>query len=320
MENMPKMDELLIQRAAQALKEGNLVAFPTETVYGLGADATNLQAIKKVYAIKNRPDNHPLIVHISSLKQLQNWAIDIPEYAKKLAIDFWPGPLTLILIRSSLAKDFVTGSQISVGLRIPAHKIAQLLLTKFEKIGGYGIAAPSANRFGAVSPTSAGAVAEELGDLFTSSDLILDGGNCNVGIESTIVDCTGNFPKVLRPGYITTEMIEQSTKLEVVTRGVENSVRVSGSFKSHYSPSAKVVLKGSAKIGDGFIALAFQPTPVGAIRLAAPKNVEDFARELYSAFRAADQLHLRKIVVLEPVGEGLAAAIRDRLIKAAHGK
>jgi len=320
MENVPKMDELLIQRAAQALKEGNLVAFPTETVYGLGADATNLQAIKKVYAIKNRPDNHPLIVHISSLKQLQNWAIDIPEYAKKLAIDFWPGPLTLILIRSSLAKDFVTGNQISVGLRVPAHKIAQLLLIKFEKIGGYGIAAPSANKFGAVSPTSADAVTEELGDLFNSSDLILDGGNCNVGIESTIVDCTGNFPKVLRPGFITTEMIEQSTKLEVATRDLESSVRVSGSFKSHYSPSAKVVLKESAEIGDGFIALAFQPTPAGAIRLAAPKNVEDFARELYSAFRAADQLHLLKIVVLEPVGEGLAAAIRDRLTKAAHGK
>lgn len=319
MENMPEMEELLIQRGAQALKEGNLVAFPTETVYGLGADATNSQAVKKVYAIKNRPANHPLIVHISSLKQLQNWAIDIPEYARKLAIDFWPGPLTLILIRSSLAKDFVTGSQISVGLRVPAHKIAQSLLKKFEKIGGYGIAAPSANKFGAVSPTSAGAVAQELGDLFTSSDLLLDGGNCDVGIESTIVDCTGNFPKVLRPGVITTDMIEQSTELKVSTRGLESSERVSGSFKTHYSPSAKVVLNKSAQIGDGFIALAFQPTPVGAIRLAAPKNVEDFAREIYSAFRSADQLRLRKIVVLEPAGEGVAAAIRDRLTKAAYG-
>lgn len=320
MENIPEVEEPLIQRAAQALKDGNLVAFPTETVYGLGADATNLGSIKKIYAIKRRPSNHPLIVHISSLKQIQNWAIDIPEYAKTLAIDFWPGPLTLILNRSSLAKDFVTGGQTSVGLRIPAHKVAQSLLIEFEMIGGYGIAAPSANKFGAVSPTSAGAVAQELGELFTSKDLILDGGNCKVGIESTIVECTGSFPKILRPGLITTDMIEQSTKLEVVISDSEHNTRVSGNFKSHYSPSTKVVLQGSAQFGDGFIALALQPTPLGAIRLAAPESIEDYARDLYSAFRTADQLRLRKIVVLAPDGDGLAAAIRDRLMKAAHGK
>ena len=199
-----------IKDAAAALIKGDLIAFPTETVYGLGADATNEDAIARNYKVKGRPVGHPLIVHISSIVNLDKWAKDIPEYALKLARAFWPGPMTLILPRTDLAKDFITGGQDNVGIRIPSHTIALALLIEFEYQGGLGVAAPSANRFGAVSPTTATAVEIELADFLSEKDQILDGGPCLVGVESTIIDCTQNKPSLLRPGAVTKEMIEDT--------------------------------------------------------------------------------------------------------------
>ncbi len=200
-----------LDQAARALLSGSLIAFPTETVYGLGADATNAQAVARIYEVKGRPTDHPLIVHIPGLDSLETWTSDFPRYAISLARDFWPGPMTLVLPRSDIARDFITGGQDTVGLRVPAHPLALGLLHAFKKIGGLGIAAPSANRFGQVSPTTAQAVEEEIGQYLSPVDFILDGGSALVGVESTIIDCTGDSPGLLRHGAITKEMIEEST-------------------------------------------------------------------------------------------------------------
>ena len=309
-----------IKNAAKALKDGHLVAFPTETVYGLGADATNEKAVSRVYSVKGRPTNHPLIVHISSINQLGKWAIDIPKYAIKLAEEFWPGPMTLILKRSELAKDFITGGQHNIGLRVPNQPVALSLISEFESLGGLGIAAPSANRFGAVSPTTAGAVEEELGSFLKLEDLILDGGSSEVGVESSIIDCTKDHPFALRPGAITNEMVENTTGFKVQINQDKVEIRASGLLESHYSPKAKVVVDETAEPGDGFIALANIPTPTGVIRLASPKNIEEYARDLYGALRAGDQKGLEKIKIIQPEGDGLALAIRDRSGKAASSK
>jgi L-threonylcarbamoyladenylate synthase len=306
-------------RAAQVLKSGALVAFPTETVYGLGADATNPAAVARIYQVKGRPADHPLIVHLSEVHDISDWSEDIPDYAIALARNFWPGPMTLILKRSALAQDFITGAQDTVGVRVPNHPVALSLLAEFKKLGGKGIAAPSANRFGHVSPTTAAAVQEEIGAYLSADDLILDGGPAQVGLESTIIDCTGDVPKILRPGAITEEMIEHSTGLDVLDAdGV--SIRVSGSLESHYSPKAKVVLDQSPLAGQGFIAMADVATAVGVIRLAAPTTHDEFARVLYSALRAADEQGLNTVVVAQPVGNGIAIAIRDRLMRASRGR
>ena len=201
--------------AAANLARGALVAFPTETVYGLGADACNSAAVARVYSVKTRPSDHPVIVHIASMDRMGDWADDVPMYAIALARDFWPGPMTLVLKRSALAGDFITGGQDTVGVRVPDHVVALALLEAFENIGGKGVAAPSANRFGHVSPTTAVAVSEEIGEYLESTDLIIDGGACSVGVESTIIDCTGDLPRILRPGAITVAMIEHSTGLSV---------------------------------------------------------------------------------------------------------
>ena len=316
MENIsnPTQDE--IKKAAQALKDGHLVAFPTETVYGLGADATNEKAVSRVYSVKARPTDHPLIVHISSINQLGRWAIDIPEYAIKLADEFWPGPMTLILKRSKIAKDFITGGQENVGVRVPSHPVALDLICEFEKIGGYGIAAPSANQFGAVSTTSTLAVREDIGGNLLETDIILDGGQCNIGIESTIINCNEAGPHVLRPGAISIGMIKSVCGAHMLNEVKNFQIKVPGNFRSHYSPIAKVIVNGTTQAGDGFIADSIVPTPVGAIRLAAPKSHEEYARVLYSAFRVADQMRIRTVIVVEPTGEGLALAIRDRIRKA----
>jgi L-threonylcarbamoyladenylate synthase len=307
-----------IKAAAQSLIAGHLVAFPTETVYGLGADATNESAIAKIYKAKGRPADHPLIVHISSIDAISDWAQDINEYAINLARDFWPGPMTLVFKRSDLAKDFITGNQNTVGLRVPNQSIALALLKEFQALGGKGIAAPSANRFGAVSPTTAQAVKDELENyLDQSNDIILDGGPCQVGVESTIIDCTTQTPQILRLGAITKEMIQESTGLLVIDEA-ETDIRVSGSLESHYSPSATVVLDTYPQSGEGFIAIDSIQTPPGAIRLAAPSSIEGFARDLYSALRFADAQGLTKVCVIQPQGPGLAAAIRDRLKRAAN--
>ena len=309
--------------AAANLLAGGLVAFPTETVYGLGADACNADAVARIYAVKGRPADHPLIVHIASMDGLGDWADDVPGYAISLARDFWPGPMTLVIKRSGLAGDFVTGGQDTVGVRVPDHPVALGLLEAFVRAGGKGVAAPSANRFGNVSPTTAQAVADELGGYLADSDQILDGGPCEVGVESTIIDCSGDLPKILRPGAVTVAMIEESTGLVVGDSAVltggsedEDEIRVSGSLDSHYAPVATVVLDQSPIAGQGFIAMADVATPEGVVRLAAPKSHEEFARVLYAALRAADEQELKIVVVAQPQGAGISIAIRDRLKRA----
>ena len=308
----------VISNAAASLHSGALVAFPTETVYGLGADATNESAVAHIYRVKGRPADHPLIVHIGQLSQLDQWAIDIPDYAIALARDFWPGPMTLILKRSEKAKDFITGGQDSVGIRIPANPIALALLREFTG----GIAAPSANRFGAISPTTAQAVKDEIGEyLDPDQDLILDGGPCLVGVESTIIECLEDFPRVLRPGVITIEMIEETTGLKIESS--KSQTRTSGLLDAHYAPKAKVFLLDPINpvvaciAGVGFIAAANYPTPDGAIRLAAPNSDDEYARGLYEALREGDRKNLSAIYVVPPAGDGVAIAIRDRLQRAA---
>ena len=305
-----------LQMAARALKSGHLVAFPTETVYGLGADATNEKAVSRIYSTKGRPSNHPLIVHIPSIARLKDWACEIPEYAIGLAREFWPGPMTLILPRKALAKDYVTGGQNNIALRIPSNALALELLIQFDRLGGKGIAAPSANRFGAVSPTTATGVIDELGTFLQESDLILDGGKCEIGLESTIISCIGNSPEIIRPGAISSEMISKYVKIELNSNPVEYKIKAPGAMESHYAPRAKVILDQPTKIGDGFIALENHSTPNNCVRLAAPRNIDEFARDLYQALRLGDQQSLERIVVISPKGDGLAIAIRDRLKKA----
>ena len=330
-----------IQAAAANLAAGNLVAFPTETVYGLGADACSAGAVARIYSVKARPLDHPLIVHVSSIERIHDWAEDIPMYAIALARIFWPGPMTLVLKRSSLVKDFITGGQETVGVRVPDHVVALALLEAFEIIGGKGVAAPSANRFGQVSPTTAAAVVEEIGEYLDSTDQILEGGPCAVGVESTIIDCTGDFPRILRPGAITLAMIEASTNQSVVKvsntfidaqevaagtptsnliSSVGTEIRVSGSLENHYAPAAKVLLCEIPTPGQGFIAHANMQTPAGVIRLASPQSDEEFAQILYSALREADAQGLTEVVVMQPIGIGIAVAIRDRLSRAANGR
>lgn len=305
-----------IVAAAKILVTGGLVAFPTETVYGLGADASNQDAVKRIYEVKNRPADHPLIVHIGNKSAVSHWAKDVPDYGLALINAHWPGPMTLVLWRSANARDFITGGQDSVAIRIPSHPVALQLLQEFSNIGGHGLAAPSANRYGAVSPTTAQAVTEELAQYLGASDLILDGGQSGVGVESTIIDCTGAAPVILRPGAITREMIEETTGLAVLAKS-ESSPRVSGSHQKHYSPNAKVLIDEDPKPGDGLIALSSVPTPDGVVRLASPETLEDFARDLYLALRNADVLKLKTVIVYTPNGEGLAIAIRDRVSRSA---
>jgi L-threonylcarbamoyladenylate synthase len=309
-----------VSDAARALKAGNLVAFPTETVYGLGADASNQLAVARIYKVKGRPTDHPLIIHISSINNLDKWAKDIPEYAIKLARKFWPGPMTLILPRTDLAKDFITGGQDNVGIRVPSHTVAQALLKAFESQGGYGVAAPSANRFGKVSPTCADDVKSELADYLSTDDLILDGGTSEVGVESTIIDCTNLTPIILRPGAITAAMINDllGIKIETILNNLTTQIKAPGLLESHYAPLAKVYLSGTPRSGDGFIALSNHPTPDGVIRLISPANNNEYAKTLYQGLRLADSKKLAKVFVIAPTGDDIAVAICDRLQKAAQ--
>ncbi len=321
---LSKYDASVMGDASRVLINGGLVAFPTETVYGLGADACNEMAVARIYSVKGRPADHPLIVHVPSMDSLGDWAADLPAYGIALARDYWPGPMTLVVTRSDLAADFITGGQHTVGIRVPNHPVALRLLEAFARAGGKGVAAPSANRFGNVSPTTAQAVSDELSDYLTMSDLILDGGACAVGVESTIIDCTGDAPKILRPGAITAEMIRDSTGLLVRKNGDStenrNQIRVSGSLESHYAPAAKVVLDQVPLAGQGLIALADFGTGEGVVRLAAPRTNEEFAKVLYSALREADERGLGVVVVQQPVGGGIAIAIRDRLSRSEKGR
>lgn len=309
-----------IQDAAASLIAGNLVAFPTETVYGLGADACNKEAVARIYEVKGRPSDHPLIVHISSMELMDKWASEIPGYAIKLARAFWPGPMTLILPRTELAKDFITGGQNNVGIRVPAHTVALALLKEFEAHGGLGVAAPSANRFGKVSPTSADDVKEELSDYLKLDDLILDGGPSLVGVESTIINCINATPMILRPGAITTAMINDllGIQIEAFIKNNSDQIRAPGLLESHYSPKAKVYLSGTPVAGDGFIALSKFPTPPGVVRLISPTTNEEYARTLYQGLRLADSKKLHGVYVIPPNGDDIAVAICDRIQKASE--
>jgi L-threonylcarbamoyladenylate synthase len=310
-----------LKDAAASLRSGNLVAFPTETVYGLGVDATNKAAVAHLYQVKGRPSDHPLIVHISSMANLDKWAKKIPAYAIKLARTFWPGPMTLILPRSNLAKDFITGNQDSVGIRVPSHPLASALLKEFEDQGGLGVAAPSANRFGKVSPTTAGDVFEELSGSLSPTDLILDGGPCQVGVESTIINCTQVIPEILRPGAITAAMISDLIGVQVnqiATGSNKSSIKAPGLLQSHYAPRAKVFLSTTPDFGAGFIALSNIPTPPGAIRLASPKDNNEYAQLLYQALRLCDTKQISNVIVIPPTGEDIAIAICDRLEKCSY--
>jgi L-threonylcarbamoyladenylate synthase len=253
------------------------------------------------------------------MNDITYWAEEVSDYAITLARSFWPGPMTLIFKRSDAAKDFVTGGQNTVGLRVPDHSLALGLLQECKKNGVHAIAAPSANRFGHVSPTTAVAVQEEIGAYLSAQDLILDGGPAQVGLESTIIDCTGDTPKILRPGAITQAMIEETTGLKV-SEDKDSQIRVSGSLEKHYSPNAKVILDLQASEGEGFIAPADVATPPGAIRLASPANTDEYARVLYSALRDGDAQGLETIAIIQPSGDGLAIAIRDRLMRASKGR
>jgi L-threonylcarbamoyladenylate synthase len=312
----PSTGDDQVHKAADVLRGGGLVAFPTETVYGLGADASNADAIQRMYAVKNRPADHPVIVHIADRDDVGFWAESVPEYAAALMRDLWPGPMTLILRRSAHARDFVTGGQDSVGVRIPDHPLALELLRKFRQHGGMGVAAPSANRYGAVSPTDASAVHTELQHYLAPTDMILDGGHSEVGVESTIIDCTRGNPVILRPGAITAEMISAATGLTVLEPEPEPTrVRVSGSHTKHYSPTAQVLIGGSSAEGEGLIAGDEIRTPPGVIRLAAPTTNDEYARSLYSALREADVLGLQVVRIFPPSGDGVAIAVRDRITR-----
>ena len=316
--------------AAAALRRGGLVGMPTETVYGLAADAENPAAVARVYAAKGRPADHPLIVHLAGLQSLDGWAGEVPAYARRLAAKLWPGPLTLVVLRGPRAGDHVTGGQDTVGLRAPDHPVAQSLLAAF----GGGLAAPSANRFGRVSPTDAGHVLEELGDVLVDGlDVVLDGGPSRVGLESTILDCTGPRPVVLRPGAVGPEDVERAAGVAVAARRSE--VRAPGTLAAHYAPAARVLLAtderemrallGSAPAPGaapttGLLAPAALATPPGVVRLGAPDRDDDYARDLYRALREADALGLRTVVAVVPYGGGaLATAVADRLRRAATG-
>ena len=305
----------VLRQSAEKLRAGDLVAFPTETVYGIGADAENKDAVARMYQVKNRPTGHPVIIHIAELNDVDYWAKDVPEYAINLMRDFWPGPMTLLLRRRDAAGDFLTGAQEIVGLRIPANSLALGLLNEFKAFGGKGIAAPSANRYGAVSPTTAEAVSQELSEYLSPNDQILDGGPCLVGVESTIIDCSSESPKILRPGAISAEMIEESTGIVLEEVG-ETKIRVSGSDKQHYAPKAKVIIDGQSQSGEGLIAMSDVATPEGVIRLAEPKSIEEYARVLYSALRMSDSQNLERVRIIPPKGQGLAVAIRDRINRA----
>jgi L-threonylcarbamoyladenylate synthase len=303
-----------VRRAAQILRSGGLVAFPTETVYGLGADASSEKAVARLYAVKRRPADHPVIVHFDSVERALAWASEVPNEARLLAKQFWPGPLTLILKRSSKAKDFVTGGQPSVGIRVPSHPVAQALLKEF----GGAIAAPSANRFGRVSPTTAAHVREDLGK---DVDLVLEGGPSEVGIESTIVDLSSGKAVLLRPGAISKQALEEILKIDEKTAA---SPRHSGGLERHYAPRTPARLIPShaldrevAKLENRVAVLAFsKPDERVDFWLRMPREPQAYAQRLYAALRELDSARCECILVEAPPDAPEWAAVRDRLKRA----
>jgi L-threonylcarbamoyladenylate synthase len=305
-----------IARAARILRRGGLVAFPTETVYGLGADASSASAMAKLYAVKRRPADHPVIVHFASADAAFGWAHEVPESARKLAKAFWPGPLTLVLKRSQKAQDFVTGGQDTVGLRLPSHPVARELLQLF----GRGVAAPSANRFGRVSPTTAAHVRADLG---SDVDLVLEGGPTEVGIESTIVDLSGAAPVLLRPGRISKQELEQALGSSLLDKGIA-SPRHSGGLERHYAPHTPARLvpsydldKEIARLEEKVAVLAFsRPDERVDYWLRMPRDPHAYARKLYAALRELDTAGCDEILIEAPPEAPEWAAVGDRLKRA----
>jgi len=305
-----------IRKAAEILRAGGLVAFPTETVYGLGADASSEKAVARLYAVKRRPTEHPVIVHFASPGEAFGWASAVPEAARKLAAKFWPGPLTLILKRSERAKNFVTGGQDTVGLRVPSNPVARELLREF----GQGVAAPSANRFGRVSPTTAAHVREDLGK---DVDLVLEGGPSEVGIESTIVDLSGAAPALLRPGHISREEIRKILGKEVLDQA-PTSPRHPGGLERHYAPRTPARLvpaygldKAITELKAKIAVLAFsRPDERVDYWLRMPREPQAYAQRLYAALRELDGAGCERILVEAPPESPEWAAVRDRLRRA----
>ncbi len=311
--------------AVRRLRSGGLVALPTETVYGLGAVATDPVAVRRVFQAKGRPVEHPLIVHLADGSVLGHWAADVPAAAARLAEACWPGPLTLVLRRSASVLDVVTGGLGTVAVRVPDHPLTAVVLGEL----GTGVVAPSANRFGRVSPTTAQHVLDELADvLVPGRDLVLDGGPARVGVESTIVDCTGEQPVLLRPGAIGAAEVVRIAGAGLGVASPDGPVRAPGMLAAHYAPAATVrVLVGADDLADlvpdasmGVLAMEEVPTPSGMVRLAAPADVPGYAKVLYRALRDADALGLGGVLAIPPDGPGLAAAVRDRLNRAAAGR
>ena len=303
-----------ITKAVEILRAGGLVAIPTETVYGLGADASNPEALRKIFLAKQRPMDHPLIVHLAEIAQLSQWVKEIPESALKLARAFWPGPMTMIFKKAPGVLDLVTGGQDTVGIRIPNHPIAQILLKAFNG----GIAAPSANRFGRISPTTAEAVREELGD---AVDLVLDGGQCEVGVESTIIDVSGEQPTILRPGMITAAQITAVLHQSVAAKK-KDAPRVSGSHESHYAPVTKTRLISSTEIAQlteqdmPFVVVGFAENSIGK-SVVMPRDAKLYAHDLYQVLRDLDKRKFRQIIIESVPEGGEWDAVRDRLQRAA---
>ncbi len=319
---MVKVDPAIVQQAVEVLRDGGLVALPTETVYGLAADAENELAVRRIFAVKGRPESHPLIVHLAQLPTVEDgWVSQVPDTARRLADAFWPGPLTLVLPRGPRALDVVTAGQDTVALRVPSHPVARAILQSLDG----GVAAPSANRFGRTSPTTAQHVREDLGD---DVELIVDGGPSSVGVESTIVDLTSGSPALLRPGGVPREELERVLGQPVVVRSAGGAVRAPGMLPSHYAPRAGVVLapaetvfaQAASLLGAGNKVGVIAPVlelPPGVGHIVVPEDAAGMARELYGALRMADQQGFEVVVVQLPSESGLGLAVRDRLKRAA---
>jgi L-threonylcarbamoyladenylate synthase len=326
----PDVSDDELGAAVAVLGGGGLVAFPTETVYGLGCDATNPAALRRLYAVKGRPAEHPVIVHVADAGGLDRLAAAVPDAARRLAAACWPGPLTVVVRRAAAVPDQVTGGRDTVGVRVPDQPVALRLLRRFAAAGGWGIAAPSANRFGRVSPTTA---ADVLADLDGDVDVVLDGGPCTVGVESTIVDCTGDAPAILRLGGVPRERVEDVVGVAVVVRDDE-AHSAPGTLPVHYAPDVRVELVDASDVATRAAALVATGVRTGLLApreavdadalagsvavLDAPVDADDYARVLYARLREADRLALDALLVVPPAAVGVGAAVVDRLRRAAR--
>ncbi|HWT16184.1 MAG TPA: L-threonylcarbamoyladenylate synthase [Patescibacteria group bacterium] len=319
MNDMTFVTDAELADACAALRRGEVIGLPTETVYGLAGDARNVEAVRRIFSIKGRPADHPLIVHLADASELGSWTREVPDLALKLAAAFWPGPLTMILKRAGHVSDLVTGGQDTIGVRVPNHPVALALLRMF----GSGLAAPSANRFGHVSPTTAAHVRDEFGD---AVPIVLDGGPCKVGIESTIVDLSGTTVRILRPGQIGADRIAEVLGEPVAVGTQPASPRVSGSLASHYAPDTPAervptdqldtLIRQALGSGESVRVLALRHLPDGVHGLVMPNDPEQYARHLYAALRSLDAEGAERLMIETPPDDPRWLAIHDRIARA----